>query len=689
MRYAILIMVLLSVTLVSGTPFSENGKLHICGTKVCNQNNVAIQLRGVGTHGMHWFQSCYTDAAIRSMSDDWGADVLRISTYPNQGGYQDDPAYWRAFADRMVEAAYQEGIYVILDWHMGMAGDDGGDPMYWVTKNNMVVDFFDYMSKKHGAKGNIIYELSNEPHDVDWNRIKSYSELLIDKIRANDPDSIIIVASPDWAQRPDFIDTPITGARAKNVAYSVHFYMHGEDRRQIIRQQAERLPLFATEWGGYNDGTGEIMIDNGKAWVDTLGELQIGWSHWGWCDGDFAGWPVAEGACSSGSYAPKPYGDELLIWLNQPVDNWGNTMACSGFCCQSGSTCSQTQAGTCSSGTCCASQSACTASSLTCSSQGFYCCPASSSCSDPKTASGCASGLTCCGSQSACQTPVLTCSGQGYYCCPAGNTCSNPQAGTGCTGTCCASAAGCAQISVMKSFRSGNALVDGILSEYTGTGTAIGQSHIVSGQMTSTSDISAIMHSAWTPTDLFIAIEVTDDTVKSDSANIYDDDAVEIYIDGKNDRTSTYGNDDLQIVIGSDGRILFARDGMAVAAPIGAKQMVKASQGGYIAEISIPFSALGISPATSARIGFDFGIDDDDDGGGPDAQLIYSSSLDGWIRPAVFGNIELVQGMSPADTDKDNCISMPELSAYITQWRNGQVALASLMEAIRLWKSGC
>jgi hypothetical protein len=41
------------------------------------------------------------------------------------------------------------------------------------------------------------------------------------------------------------------------------------------------------------------------------------------------------------------------------------------------------------------------------------------------------------------------------------------------------------------------------------------------------------------------------------------------------------------------------------------------------------------------------------------------------------------------DTDCSGCIEIGELTAYVSKWLNGQVTIGSLMEAIRLWKTGC
>jgi hypothetical protein len=42
-----------------------------------------------------------------------------------------------------------------------------------------------------------------------------------------------------------------------------------------------------------------------------------------------------------------------------------------------------------------------------------------------------------------------------------------------------------------------------------------------------------------------------------------------------------------------------------------------------------------------------------------------------------------------ADTNSDGVVSITELNAYINSWLSGQVTIASLMDAIRMWKAGC
>src|SRR5690348_2301151 len=61
------------------TPVSRNGQLHVCGLKLCNQNNQPVQLRGMSTHGIQWYSSCIKTASLDALAYDWKADILRIS----------------------------------------------------------------------------------------------------------------------------------------------------------------------------------------------------------------------------------------------------------------------------------------------------------------------------------------------------------------------------------------------------------------------------------------------------------------------------------------------------------------------------------------------------------------------------------------------------------------------------------
>ncbi|NEE48128.1 glycoside hydrolase family 5 protein, partial [Streptomyces sp. SID8455] len=83
----------------------------------------AVALNGMSTHGTQWYAQCVTDGSLNALATDWRADVLRVSTYVQEGGYETDPAGFTARAQKFIDAAHARGMYAVIDWHMLSPGD--------------------------------------------------------------------------------------------------------------------------------------------------------------------------------------------------------------------------------------------------------------------------------------------------------------------------------------------------------------------------------------------------------------------------------------------------------------------------------------------------------------------------------------------------------------------------------------
>jgi len=319
---------------VYATPVSQNGRLHVCGTNICNEAGKAIQLRGMSTHGLQWYGwgDCINEGSLDALANEWGADILRVSMYPDEDGYKAAPLRFKAMIDTIVDEALVRGIYVILDWHMLTPGDP------WDNING-AREFFDYMSQKHGHKGHVLYELCNEPNGgVSWDRIKSYAEDIIPRIRKNDPDGIIIVGTPGWSSLgmsgdgspEEIINNPFTGNNAGNIMYSFHFYAasHGQRYRDGLRSAADRIPIFATEWGAQQaeNGDGQNDIASAQLWIDLMAEKKISWTNWNYCDDRRSGAVFKTGTCPNGPWTGsslKESGQLVINWIQHPADDFG------------------------------------------------------------------------------------------------------------------------------------------------------------------------------------------------------------------------------------------------------------------------------------------------------------------------------------------------------------------------------
>lgn len=305
------------------TPVSQNGRLSVCGTQLCNEHGFPIQLRGISTHGLQWYGwgDCITDESLDAIKNDWGADIVRVSMYIQEGGYETNPQQYTDMVDTIVENLYQRGLYALIDFHML----DPGDPNYNLERAKT---FFNHVSAMHGAKGNVLYEIANEPNGVYWSSIKTYADQVIPVIRANDPDGIVLVGTPDWSSL-GYSGTPAIDSISNNpiddddVMYTFHFYAasHGQYYRTGFDQASDILPIFVTEFGTQNySGEETNDFSSTELFFDIMDEKKISWINWNFSDDWRSGAVLKTGSCSAGEWS----GDALKeagTWIQNKMLN--------------------------------------------------------------------------------------------------------------------------------------------------------------------------------------------------------------------------------------------------------------------------------------------------------------------------------------------------------------------------------
>jgi len=286
-----------------GTPVAINGQLHVCGTRLCNQYDNPIQLRGMSTHGLQWYGwgDCVTDGSLDALADDWGADILRISLYVQEGGYETDPDGFTAQVDQIIGELVDRGLYALIDWHQLSPGD----PLYNVDAART---YFTHMAQTHGHLPNLIYEIANEPSGVSWSQIKSYADEIIPVIRANDPDGVVVVGTRAWSSfglsedgDPDEVIGDPVGY--DNVMYTFHFYAasHGSYYRDAVIAASASIPIFVTEWGSQEyTGDGPNDFSSAQAYIDWMREQKVSWTSWNYSDDERSGAAFVPGTCGAG-----------------------------------------------------------------------------------------------------------------------------------------------------------------------------------------------------------------------------------------------------------------------------------------------------------------------------------------------------------------------------------------------------
>lgn len=257
---------------------SYNGFLKTQGSKLVNSKGEEIQLRGISSHGLQWYKDLYNYDNLQTLRDTWHTNVFRIAMYtdPNQDGYIKNNSLKEDvinIVDRLIEL----DMYVIIDWHI-LADNN---PQTYQTQ---AISFFDELSQKYTNTPNVIYEICNEPNgDITWeNNVKPYAETLINVIRHNAPDALVIVGIPQWCK--DLTPVSKSPLSFSNIIYSVHFYA-GTDGKLLRNKMTEflnnELPIFVSECGiTDNTGNGQIYEYEFKEWVNYLNENNISWLFW-------------------------------------------------------------------------------------------------------------------------------------------------------------------------------------------------------------------------------------------------------------------------------------------------------------------------------------------------------------------------------------------------------------------------
>lgn len=282
-----LFYILLSVLMVSCTRQAPQvERLHVEGTALMNESGDTVELKGMSFGWNVLWPRFYNADAVDHVVNDWGAEIVRAAvgvelraSEAQARCYLDDPDFGKVCACTIVDAAIENGVYVLVDWHAHGLHTEAA------------VEFFTYMASRYKGVPNVIYEIWNEPSykdhvnqiDYTWAEIKEYSETVIAAIRTIEKDAVIIVGTPRWSQNvDDAANDPITGY--DNLMYTLHFY--AGTHKEWLREKGDYamskgLALFVTECGGMNaDGQGPVDEESTQAWIEWMEDNDISYLFW-------------------------------------------------------------------------------------------------------------------------------------------------------------------------------------------------------------------------------------------------------------------------------------------------------------------------------------------------------------------------------------------------------------------------
>lgn len=317
----IIILVIIHFSASAQTPVENNGALSVNGNQILNTNGVAVSFAG---SSLFWSNTdwggefFYNSSVVNWLYSDWNINIIRAAMgVEGNGGYLSDIANKQRVID-VIEAAIDQGLYVIIDWHSHHAED-------YETE---AIQFFEEMATLYGSYDNVIYEIYNEPlNTTSWgNTIKPYAESVISAIRAIDNDNLIIVGTPTWSQDVDIASNdPITGF--SNIAYTLHFYAgtHG----QFLRDKAQvalnnDIALMVTEWGTVEaSGDGDVDQAETELWMTFLCDNKISHCNWALNDKNEGASALIPGASTTGNWTANDLTSSGIL-VKDVIENWNS-----------------------------------------------------------------------------------------------------------------------------------------------------------------------------------------------------------------------------------------------------------------------------------------------------------------------------------------------------------------------------
>lgn len=249
--------------------------LHVTGTALLNADNDTVVLTGPSFGWHATWQRFYNPGAVKALKEKWGANITRAAIGAHSSGdcvgnYDRDSTLAVNSAMTIIDAAIDNDMYVICDWH---------------AHDNALAEakeFFNVISEKYGNTPNILYEIWNEPTEIPWQEIKDYANELIPVIRRNAPDAVIIVGTPKWDQDVDLAaESPL---EYPNLLYSLHYYAatHKDWNREKAQKAIDAgLPLIISESGSMeHTGDGEIDYESWYQWLDFADKNNLSLLMW-------------------------------------------------------------------------------------------------------------------------------------------------------------------------------------------------------------------------------------------------------------------------------------------------------------------------------------------------------------------------------------------------------------------------
>lgn len=300
--------------------------LHIQGNHLANGAGQPVALHGVsraGTeymcvHGSAVFDGPSDATSLQAIAS-WHVNTIRVPLNEdcwlgiNGVAAASGGAVYQQAIVNYVNLITSQGMAVSLDLHWNAPGGQLATSQQKMPDQDHSVTFWSQVASTFKQNSSVIYELYNEPHDVDWACWKnggtcagaSYQvagmQELVNAVRATGATNIIALGGLAWsndltqwlAYRPA---DPLNAEVAAWHVYNFNACNNAACYDRTAGQVAQTTPVIATEIG--ETDCQSSFVTSLMSWLDSHAQSYIGWTWntWGGCGGptlisDFQGTP--------------------------------------------------------------------------------------------------------------------------------------------------------------------------------------------------------------------------------------------------------------------------------------------------------------------------------------------------------------------------------------------------------------
>ena len=213
---------------------SYNGQLHVDGTKLMNEHDEEVRLKGTVLLNN---SNLTFDKELLSSLKEWGTNVIKVGLGNADSSHSYTNIDYMNKMYKIIDDAIDLDMYVVV--------------IFWSGSNlrgeiyNQANEYFTQIVTRYKDVPNLIYEIANEPKQ-EWNEIKVYANQIIPLIRNISKNALILCPARGHNAVDEIIGNEL---EIENVMYVSHIYA-GDDGSciKLINAILNNVPVFESEW---------------------------------------------------------------------------------------------------------------------------------------------------------------------------------------------------------------------------------------------------------------------------------------------------------------------------------------------------------------------------------------------------------------------------------------------------------